>query len=96
MKDIKLNGPAEFDMHVFVVNDETGQEGKVTVCLGALKYPTRKDIAERIAKVPADLEEQGMEGFRLASKEEAFRAWSIERTGQQLACPGGPEWDDLI
>lgn len=96
MKKVIMNGPAEFEMKVDIVNDETGQEGCVTIGLGFFKYPTRKDIADRIAQVPDDLKAQGMDGFRLATKHESWRKWCIERTGEELAMPGSMDWDQLI
>lgn len=85
-----MHGPAQFQMEVWVKNDETGQEGKVTVGLGgAFQYPT----PEKAEKTLADMEFDGtLEGFRPMSKEEAFTAYMLEKTGERYALPGGPDW----
>lgn len=95
MSEFVMHGPAEFEMKVWVVNDENGQVGSVTVSLGAFEYPTRRKVAKRMDSVLEELEENGVTGFRLATKEESFRAWSNERVGEPLALAGGPYWDEI-
>ena len=93
---MKMNGPAEFEMKVWIVNDETGQAGQATIGLGVFEYPTPEKVAARISNVVAELEEKGMVGFRLADKQEAFNMLCEEKTGESgFAVPGGPEWDPI-
>lgn len=95
MSDIKMNGPAEFEMKVWVINDDTGQSGQATVGLGSFEYPTKEKVKEKIDSLPEELEEKGMNGFRLMTKREAFKAWSIEKVGEPMALAAGPDWDEI-
>ncbi|WP_445362072.1 hypothetical protein ACJJIQ_00130 (plasmid) [Microbulbifer sp. ANSA003] len=85
------HGPADFSMEVWLMNDEQGQVAKVTVGLGTFKFPTFRDIQQRLESVTADLEEKEINGFRLATKSEAFN----ECFGVPVAAPGGTEWDPV-
>jgi hypothetical protein len=95
MSDIQMNGPAEFEMKVWVINDKTGQSGQATVGLGCFEYPTKEKVKEKVDSLIDELEENGMEGFRLMTKQEAFEAWSIEKVGEPMALAAGPEWDEI-
>lgn len=94
-KETVMNGPAKFNMEVYVVNDETGQAGTVTIGLGAFEYPSKRKVAERMATVENELKKQGLDGFRLATKHEAFEALCIERVGEPMALADSNEWDDI-
>ena len=95
MEEFKMNGPAQFFMKVWVINDETEQAGLAEVSFPPFEYPTRQKIKEKVAGVAAELEEKGMLGFRLMTKKESIKAWSIEETGQPLAVATGPHWDAI-
>lgn len=93
-----MNGAAEFNMEVFVINEEKGQKGKVTIGLGVFEFPTPEKVKERIAKFEAEELESIGDGFRVMSKREAWDFVMQERTGQsdmRFALPKGPEWDEL-
>ena len=49
-KDLIMHGPAEFSMEVFIINEEKGQTGKVTIGLGVFGYPTPEKVKARIKK----------------------------------------------
>lgn len=95
MSKFLMHGPAEFEMKVWVVDEYTGHTSTTTVSLGAFEYPTRETIAERMNVVVKNLEDSGYTGFRLATKAEAFRAWSILKVGEPIALPGGSDWDEI-
>jgi len=100
MADVKMimNGPATFEMVVFLVNDETGQTAKATVGIGAFEYPTKSKVAAKMEELAAGELENFAPGFRLMDKREAFNAMVRDRTGEQeveFATPGGPEWDAI-
>lgn len=95
MSDIFFNGPAEFEMQVFVVNDETGQSGRVTIGLGVFEYPTKEKVKERIGEFERDEMVGALEGFRLMTKEEAFSTVMYEKTGTRAAMAGGKDWDEI-
>jgi len=90
-----FNGPASFDMQVMVINDETGQVGEVTVGLGLFEYPTPLAIKERIEKMVAEEFEGALDGFRLMTKEEAWKQKMLEKTGTRFAMMGGKDWDEI-
>ena len=94
--DMIMNGPCDFEMKVWVINDETGQEGQVTVGLGAFQYPTPHMVKERLDKLVAEDFEGALEGFRLMTKREALEAMAVERTGGRFAIAmGSKEWDPI-
>lgn len=95
MSNLVFNGPAEFEMKVFVVNDETGMSGRATIGLGCFKYPSKEEIKERINKFQREEMVEALEGFRLMTKEEAFEMVTYERTGERFAMVGKKEWDDI-
>lgn len=93
--DLIFNGPAEFEMKIFVVNDETNQTGRVTIGLGLCRYPTKEIVRDRIAKFEAEELKDSLEGFRLMTKEETFTTIMYEKTGQTIAMAGGKSWDEI-
>ena len=96
--DLIMNGPAEFNMEVFVINEEKGQTGKVTIGLGVFEYPTPEKVKDRIAKFENEELQTLGEGFRVMDKREAWDLVMQERTGQsdmRFALPKGPEWDSI-
>lgn len=95
MGDLVFNGPAEFEMQVFVVNDETGQSGRVTIGLGVFEYPTKEKVKDRIDKFEREELVDALEGFRVMTKEEAWSMVMYEKTGTQFAMAGGKEWDKI-
>jgi len=95
MSELIFNGPAEFDMQIMVVNDETNQSGRVTVGLGVFEYPSKEQVKQRIEKFEHEELVDALEGFRLMTKEEAWSTVMYERTGTQLAMAGGHGWDKL-
>lgn len=95
MVDMVFNGPANFSMDLFVVNDETGQEAKVDIGLGVFEYPTKEKVKARIQKFVDEELEAALPGFRLMTKTEAWEAVMFEQTGQRFAMAGGKEWDEI-
>lgn len=95
MTDMIFNGPTEFEMQVFVVNDETEQSGRVTIGLGLFDYPSKEKVKDRLAKFEAEELVGALEGFRLMTKEEAWSMVMYEKTGTQLAMAGGKDWDEI-
>ena len=97
-KDLIMNGPAEFSMEVFVINEEKGQKGKVTIGLGVFQFPTPKKVKDRISEFEAEGLGSIGEGFRVMTKREAWDFVMQERTGQsdtRFALPNGPEWTEV-
>jgi hypothetical protein len=92
---IVLNGPAEFEAKVFVINDKTKQQGQVTLGLSVLEYPTPEAIRVALEKLENDEMKGALEGFRLMTKKEAWDFVMEEKTGQTFALPGGEEWDPI-
>ena len=95
MSNITFNGPAEFEMQVFVINDETKQSGRVTIGLGVFEYPTKKKVKERVAKFEREELVDALDGFRIMTKKEAWRTVMREKTGTQFAMAGGKDWDEI-
>lgn len=93
MSNLIFNGPVSVSIAVFIINDETGQQGKVGISLGDFKYPSKKDIANRIAEFESDELQNMASGSRLMTKRESFDMITIEKTGQSFALPGGEGWD---
>ena len=92
-EDLTFNYPAEFEMKVWIVNEETGQKGQATIGLGNFEHPTPEKIKAHLDKLCGELEENGTTGFRLATKREAWDAVCMERTGSTFALPKGEEWE---
>lgn len=90
-----FNGPAEFEMQVFVINDETKQIGRATIGLGVFEYPTKKKVKERIAKFEQEELVDALEGFRIMTKEEAWSMVMYEKTGTKFSMAGGKDWDEI-
>ena len=93
--ELTFNGPAEFYMEVFVTNDETGQQGRVTIGLGTFGYPTKERVAARIEKFKDTELVDALDGFRLMTKPEAWEVVMFEKTGTTFAMAGTEEWDLL-
>ena len=92
MSDLVFNGPAEFEMQIFVINDEDEQQGRATVGLGTFEYPSKEKVADRIAKFEA---EEMPKGFRLMTKAEAWEMVMYEKTGTSFAMAGSKGWDKI-
>lgn len=92
---IEMNGPADFTMNVYIINDAKEQAGVIPVNLGYFKYPTAESIAARIAKFEAEELIGALAGFRLMTKHEAFsaRASAIYHEPVRLVAP--EEWDPI-
>ena len=92
MSDVKfeMNGPVQFEMKVWVINDETGQEGRITISMSTFKYPTIEKIERSIKEIDFG---GTFEGFRLMTRREAFDSFTLEKTGQKFALVGGEDWD---
>jgi len=90
---IKFDYPAEFEIKVWVVNDETGQKGQTTISLGNFELPTKEKIQSHLDGLHNELKEAGAGEFRLATKREAWDAVCIEKTGTTFAMPKGEGWD---
>jgi hypothetical protein len=88
MSRLVFDGPAEFEMQVYVISDD-GQQGKATIGLGTFEFPTKEKIAERIAEFET---KEMPKGFRLMTKSEAWKMVMYEKTGTTIAMPGGVEW----
>jgi len=93
-KDMVFNYPVEFEIKVMVINDETGQNGFASFSLGKFEHPSPEKVKEKLSSVISELNAQGVTGFRLATKREAWDAVCIERTGQTFAMPKGEEWEE--
>jgi len=93
--DLIFNGPAEFDIQVFVTNDETKQSGRATIGLGPFEYPSKESVKQRIAEFEAEEMVDALAGFRLMTKEEAWALIMREKTGMTFAMIGSKEWDDI-
>ena len=91
--DINFNYPAEFEMKVWIVNDETGQKGQATVGLGNFEHPTPEKVQAHLDRLCSDLENSGASGFRLATKREAWDEACLEKTGMTFALPSGKGWE---
>jgi len=89
-----MHGPAEFEMHVHIINDETGQTGEMSVNIGVFEYPTPGKVAASLERVASQLDKVAP-GFRLMTKIEAFEEWCIEKVGEPFAAPGGLDWDAI-
>lgn len=95
MEKVIFNGPAEFEMKVFITNDETDQHGRATITLGALEYPSKERIRDRIAKFEKEELNGALEGFRLMTKREAAEFIIFEKTCERMAIAGSPDWDEI-
>ncbi len=93
---IIMNGPVDFKMNVYIINDTTQQAGTILVDSGYFKYPTPESIAARVAKFAAEELVGPLEGFRLMTKHEAFAARAQEIYGQPVQLINVPEeWDPI-
>ena len=92
-----FNGPAEFNMEVFITNDETAVSARVSIGLGVFEYPTKEKVKERIANFEKGelIDNPALSGFRVMTKEEAWSMVMYEKTGTQFAMVGGKDWDDI-
>lgn len=96
MSEITMNGPVDFKMNIYIVNDETQQAGTIPVDLGYFKYPTPDSIAARLEKFASEELVGPLEGFRLMTKHEAFAARAQELYGQPVQLVNVPEeWDPI-
>lgn len=76
--------PIEAEMKVVITNG--ARFGVATIGLGFGKYPTEKEIAERIAKFERE-ELAEIDGYRLATAPELWDYACLERTGERFAVP---------
>lgn len=90
-----MNGPAQFGMNVYIINDATQQAGEVTLSLGYFAYPTPESIAARIAKFEAESLVGELEGFRLMTKHEAFAARATEFYNEAVQLVAPEAWDPI-
>lgn len=95
MSDQIFNGPADFEMALMVINDETGVTGSVTVGLGAFEFPNPESVAARIKKFEDEECVSALDGFRLMTKDEAVTRFMLQNTGERYAIPGSKEWDSI-
>lgn len=95
MKDgLTMHGPIVFEMKVHLFNPETEQRAVMTVGLGAGKYPTRQDVADRIEQLEGEIEGVAP-GFELMDRREFMADLMEEHSGHRMhvACPKG--WDAI-
>lgn len=92
MSDLVFNGPAEFQMEVFVINDDDHAIGRATIGLGTFEYPSKEKVAERISKFES---EEMPKGFRLMTKTESWEMVMLEKTGTSFAMAGNKDWDHI-
>lgn len=89
MSDLKFQAPITVNAEVFITNGK--QTGKVTVGVSNGSFPTEQDFQDAIEKVRTS--EDLPEGFRVMTKPEWWRAFCAENFGQNIAMPGGEDWD---
>ncbi len=89
-----MNGPIQLDMKVWIINDETGQSGQMTYSLPNFQHLDCAAMEIAIGKAMATLDDKGIDGFRVATKREAWNFVCEEKTGETFAMPGGESWDD--
>jgi hypothetical protein len=92
---VKMHGPVQVEVAVWIINDNTREAGKASIKLPALTYPTPELIAEQVAKFEATALVGELEGFRLMSKKEAFSACSLERYEMLSTLQSHDEWDSI-
>lgn len=89
---ITMNGPCEFEMKVYLTNDETGDTAEATIGLGAFEFPTPEKVQDILEKNLPQLEASG---FRPMGVQEAFGYFTRQRTGEAMAVPHPDEWDPI-
>lgn len=93
---MKISYPADIQAEVLVVNDETGQTGKVTINVkpedGGISDQTVRDA---IKKFSDETIAKAAPGFRVASNREYLDGIMWERTGQIFAVAGVKFDDDI-
>lgn len=96
---MKIQGPVEIEIKVNITNGE-GIAGVATIGMGVGKYPTEKEMRDRVAKFEQD---EMPEGFRLMTKREWWETVCPptyeedvdgERIPVHFAIPGGNEYED--
>ncbi len=89
-----MHGPIVFEMKVHIFNPDTEQRAVMTVGLGAGKYPTQKDVADRIEELKGEIEDVAP-GFELMDRREFMADLMEEYSGQYMhvACP--QHWDEI-
>ena len=97
MSDLVFNGPVQFDMKVWIINDETEQKATVTISLGPFEFPTAETIKAHLEELEESEFDGKLKGFRLMNKQEAWDQFCADRFGQRLALPGagGVQWDEI-
>jgi hypothetical protein len=90
---MKLNGPFEIELKVFITDGE--QQGQVTYTLPSGLYPTVEMIRSALATSEQKAKEAVGADFRLFSKREFFDHLIREKTGssERFAMSGSEEWD---
>lgn len=91
---MRMQVPAEFEVIVHIVNDQTHQNGKVTIGLGAGELPSTEKVKARIQQFEQEEMPTMAPGFRLATKREFWDVICLEKTGGTFAMPGGADWDE--
>jgi len=94
MSEVKIQAPIILEMEVLIINDETNQQGKLSLGLGALCYTNEEQIKLRLNKlIDSELEEHAP-GFRLMNADESVSYIASEKTGEhiRLAAPRN-HWD---
>lgn len=91
---MKMHGPVEIEVKVCITDGE--RYGVVTIGMGMAKYPTQKELVDRVEKfIDEELDDQAP-GFRAVTKREYWDYICHEKAlGQRLAMPGGANWDEV-
>lgn len=93
--EIRLHGPFLMEMKVYIINTETEQAGTLSVGLPPMKYATPDQVKDRIEKFVNGELEKHAPGFRVMTKEEAWRHHCLDNYSQVFAMPGGFSWDEF-
>lgn len=93
-KDLIMHGPLVFELKVHLFNPDTEQRAVMTVGLGAGKYPSQQDVADRVEALKGEIEEAAP-GFELMDRREFMADLMEEHSGHRIhvACP--KDWDAI-
>lgn len=85
---LRVMFPAEIEMKVLIINDETEQHGTVTIGLGAGSMSDPAAIRDRIRQFRDDEMPKAAPGFRLATNQEFWDELCREKFGAPIAVAG--------
>ena len=95
MNDSVLQGPVRVQIQIYIMNRREAAGAVVTIGMDRGKYPTEKQIRQRVQRYER---EQMAEGFELCSRAEfvrqVLRESGIDQGLVDAAFTGDGEWDD--